>query len=618
MPVQPNFDWEQDDDEVVIRVTIKGFRADAIDVFISDLYVKVNAHPTYLLTLDLSHGIVLEKSTFRLDLPKIKITLPKRERGLIWETLVLDAKLTPAQELTDRRAASLSRAETLYNMKLDTRERQKEVEKKRMFSEQWELEKAQRRDIEARVAQEKANVAHGLEVFETEMRTKALQRAANPAQLATAAMGAVTSGALFDASTGGVGVRTTVTKTVPIDFTPKLTAMPQRSRGDEEYYRRSRYKPVSVTDAPMFWKDKADTLYKQRNWKGACDALSESIKRDGSFLNCVANRAACWLHMHEYVKCIEDCDLAINMLQNTPAADTTQDRYKYMLAKLHVRRGAAYAWNDQLLEARDEYRVAVAYVGSDDVGLRDEIVRDLDAIEIAMTHEQQGDEQRDPASSGSSVVVPGRSSRYSDEELRVVEASRRYMHGNYAGAVEEYRTALTINPFCVKARNNLTAALLQQGLFREAYQEAEKVIDFCKEVASALTHPGAQNAPPVDSDDEDDGAEGSGGGDDSMVRMRQEAAAVLREKSGHVYYLLKAYVRSAAALCGLKKYREALEFFELALKISPYDDDLRDDANRVLEKGRFNTLVSSASMSSSGGGRGGGGGDVAAKGAAAA
>ena len=49
----------------------------------------------------------------------------------------------------------------------------------------------------------------------------------------------------------------------------------------------------------------------------------------------------------------------------------------------------------------------------------------------------------------------------------------------------------------------------------------------------------------------------------------------------------------AAALCGKQQFKEAYEYMEMAVRISPYDDDLRDDANRILEKLRMDTLVRS-------------------------
>jgi hypothetical protein len=57
--------------------------------------------------------------------------------------------------LAERRKGATARAEKLYNMKLETREQQKEVEKTRFQHEQWEIEKRQREDIIDKVRREK-------------------------------------------------------------------------------------------------------------------------------------------------------------------------------------------------------------------------------------------------------------------------------------------------------------------------------------------------------------------------------------------------------------------------------------------------------------------------------
>jgi len=592
--VTPNFLWEQTADQVVIHAEIKGFKAEAIDIFISDLFVKINAHPTYLLALDLLHPIVVEKSTYQVRPPHVTLTLKKADAGAafssssspsavdsstttpstgsVWDTLCIDKK-TPLQEVKKRRDEALHRAEALYNTKLQTREQQKEIEKKRMFNEHWEIEKQQRRDIEQKVAAERDAEASSLGKWQD-----SLSRAPSSSDTADAAaalekhhlaaLKTMTSPAdIFSAFEKAPAVRTASaggeTVTVKIDFTPKSLTVPSRTRGDEDFYRKSRYKPVSIEDSPMFWKEKGDTLYRSRNWKQAADAYSESIKRDGCFLTCVSNRASCWIRLHEYKRAVEDCDLALTILSNTPASETTQDRYRHQLTKLHARRGAAYAWNGEYTRALEDLRLAHAYRNHAE---DHDIAIDLQALENFMK-EQGLVESADPV------------------HAAMHAAGQLYYNGNYSSAVEAYRAILALDPYAVKARSNLSATLLQMGAFQDALEESEKIISFCGEVAAALAQPGVTSSSMVDSDDEEED-------EDEMVSKRNAAAKRISEKSGHVYLLLKAYVRCAAAHCGLKQFRKALELMESAVRITPYDDDLRDDANRLAEKIRFETLVS--------------------------
>ena len=547
MPIQPTFEWDQTATHVLITAHIMGFKAEAIDVFISDLFVKINAAPTYVLPLDLFDAIAVEKSTFStLDLPVLRLKLQKTTPEP-WATLCID-KATPNAVVRKRRDDALSRAEQLYNTKLDTREKQKEVEKKRMFNEHWELEKQQRQAIEEKVRNEKEAERSSLHQWEESIADPKKNRILSPSDIPA--------------------IRQAQTTNVTIDFTPKTVSLPTRSRGDEDYYRKSRYKPVSIEDSPMFWKDKGDKMYRARSWKAAADAYTESIKRDGCFMSCVSNRAACFLQMHNYPRAIEDCDLALTMLANTPASDTTQERYRFLLTKLHTRRGAAYCWSGDYSRGADDFRLAVAYRNSEE---DKDVALDLATVEDTMKANGLCQEQ-DPVTAG------------------LQEASRHYYNGNYAAAADAYRALLALDEFNVRARNNLVATLLQQGAFQDALEESKKVIGFCAEVAAALNQPGAVSANLADSDDEDEC-------EDELVARRNAAAKKIGEKSGHVYLLLKAYVRASAALCGLKDYPSAHGMMEAAVKITPYDDDLRDDLNKIAEKVRFNTLVSASTKS---------------------
>ena len=343
------------------------------------------------------------------------------------------------------------------------------------------------------------------------------------------------------------------------------SGLPTRSRGDEEHYRKSRYKPVSAEDSPMFWKVKGDQAYNGRRWADAADAYSESIKRDGVFLTCTANRAACWLHLHDYKRCIADCDLAITMLGNMPASDTTQEKYRRTLIKLHARRGAAKCWSGDLTGGLNDYKLASAYRAEDD---EEELMRDTDAIEQYMKQNEIV-EKSDPL-----------------DKIRA-DAQRAYYGGKYQEACDLFKQVLAADEYDLKARNNLTAALLQQGALRDALDQSQILISQCQEVAAALQEPGAQSTQAVDSDDE----EGEAADDDTGVKRRNAAAKLIRENTGHIYLLLKAFVRASCAAAGLKKYKEAIEYIEQAVRISPYDDDLRDDANRLIEKARMDTLL---------------------------
>lgn len=629
MPVRPAFEWEQTHEDVFLHITIKGFKRDAVDVFVSSVFAKVNAPPTYLLVLDLLHPVDPEASTHYFDggdSTLLHVKLRKAEPGVTWDALCVGTG-GPAKDkkaLLERRAESMRRAEESYNKKLEARGAQREAERRRMTEEQWEVEKRQRRVIEQRFEAEKAAAEQELYTWEEENQKTGgadssvgekaqaapqspadiLAHVAAPSPNASHQQAEKTTGSADNNSVAPVRGAGADTINVAIDFTPKLFAMPTRSRGDEEHYRQSRYKPVSVEDSPMFWKERADGLYRSRDWRGSANAYSESIKRDGVFLTCVMNRAACYLHLGEFKKAVEDCTLSLTMLANTPASEITQERYRGLMTKLHARRGAAYCWSGELAKGLADLKMAAAYR---DPTCDEDVLMDVAAVEQAMAARGMGAREEGEEEHNS---VP----------VQMQEASALYYKNDYGAAETCYRKILEANPYHVHARSNLVAALLQQGQFKEALKECEGVIGFCSEVAEALNQPGALSTNEADSDDEDDvelagdeakppsqagsaslesGEEGkdpAAGQEnrDEMARKRRAAARKISESSGHVYLLLKAYVRAAAALSGLKDYRSAHTLLERALRITPYDNTLLDDCNRLAEKIRLDTLVAAS------------------------
>ncbi|ESL06315.1 hypothetical protein TRSC58_06013 [Trypanosoma rangeli SC58] len=579
MPVRPVYEWEQTEEEVLLRVTIKGFKKEAVDVFLSDVWVKVNAAPTYLLVLDLLHPVDASRSTYYMD-PEdrtcLRLRLRKQETGM-WSELCIRADEYDTGALRERRATAMKRVEEDYNRRLQERVGKREEERRRMTEEQWEVERAQRRLIEGRVKEERDTAEADLYVWEEAQKQRRQNQQGGQQALVTGAVptspaDVVVLQTVRANETTAPCVRHHDTVVVPVEFTPKLAAMPTRSRGEEEYYRRSRYKPTRIEDSPMFWKERADKHYHHQEWQMAADAYTESIKRDGAFLTCVSNRAACFIHLFEYKRAIEDCTLALTMLSNTPASELTQERYRYLMMKLHARRGAAYCWGRCCEKGIEDFRIASAYSNPEED--RD-VLSDYQLVEKYMK-EQGLLETRDPL----------------EDKLR--EASSLYYHGKYAEAAAVYRDVLQANPYDVKTRNNLSAVLLQQGLFKEALEETSQVLSFCREVADALSCPGALSTNLVDSDDDDEVDAAGGEAADEMVRQRNAAARKVGEQSGHVYALLKACVRGAAAHCGLKDYRKALQLLEQAVRITPYDDDLQDDYKRVSEKLQMETLVAAS------------------------
>ena len=88
MPISAAYTWEQTRENVMIHVALKGTAKTSVDIYISDLFLKVNFSP-YLLAIDLHDKINYEKCVARFDQRdgQLHLTLPK-ETPQEWKDLM--------------------------------------------------------------------------------------------------------------------------------------------------------------------------------------------------------------------------------------------------------------------------------------------------------------------------------------------------------------------------------------------------------------------------------------------------------------------------------------------------------------------------------------------------
>ena len=128
MPISAEYSWSQTEETIEIQVALKGTPSRKVNVYISDLLVKVNFAP-YLLQLDLYKSVTFDKSVARFDQRdgKLHLSLPKAmssESGSMspavqsgpWKALVhnFPATASPSEKRKlrqERRAASMERKE---------------------------------------------------------------------------------------------------------------------------------------------------------------------------------------------------------------------------------------------------------------------------------------------------------------------------------------------------------------------------------------------------------------------------------------------------------------------------------------------------------------------------
>ena len=92
MPISAAYTWEQTRENIIVHVSLKGTAKTSVDIYISDLFLKVNFSP-YLLAVDLYEKVNYEKSVARFDQRdgQLHLTLPK-ESPQEWKDLTFKIK----------------------------------------------------------------------------------------------------------------------------------------------------------------------------------------------------------------------------------------------------------------------------------------------------------------------------------------------------------------------------------------------------------------------------------------------------------------------------------------------------------------------------------------------
>eukprot|EP00756_Hemistasia_phaeocysticola_P016365 Hpha_TRINITY_DN15471_c5_g13::TRINITY_DN15471_c5_g13_i1::g.176766::m.176766/K19758/DYX1C1, DNAAF4; dyslexia susceptibility 1 candidate gene 1 protein len=658
MPLQPDHQFEETDTTVTVRVFLKRVSKKAIDVTVYDTFMRVSCPPhvfeadlKYAVDDLQSRHVVEEDCT-------VRVTMPKQTPGLVWETLAAEgltkeerqerraeaevrsqeAYTNKLQTRKDRKAVEEKR---FFHEHWDLEKQQRVDIEEKVAAERQEVKDdiakwaeeveggqtavvapapepgsaaAAREALEAVVThrskatnwgkgpslpkpkeEESKDEGHkvgperpvptllddsvGKEEKEDRWRTAAERhQAAKRGEIREADKEKIFGPA--DVLPAPRGDRETAT--IDIDFTPSnLVAMPQRQRCDEEIYRRSMYKPKDLKDTPLYFKEQGDKLYGQKQWKSAADQYSEALKRDTTYLSALNNRSICWLQLHKYERAVEDTTLSLNMLQSMPAANTTGDRFRAGMMKLFARRGAALCWAGKLREGLKDYEMAEGYSVGD--LYKEEVVADLAAI-------------RDTLQARGELTH----SEAHPLAIRKVEADR--MMGGVGG--QRYQDAYDIYTEILEKQNdywdvvaNRVVCCLYLRKFQEAISECDRIIMHCQNVASALAQGGVGDLAQTceDSDDEEDdlASDDSAGGQVNRSE-RKRASKLVKTNTSSVYMLLKAYIRKGGALAGMKNLRGAYEHFELALRIVPYDDDLRWDAEQLRQKLQLTNVISAA------------------------
>eukprot|EP00944_MAST-04C_sp_MAST-4C-sp1_P013889 g13889.t1 len=190
MPISAAYTWEQTRENVLIHISLKGTAKSSVDIYVSDLFLKVNFSP-YLLALDLYDKVVFDKCVARFDQRdgKLHLSLPK-ETPQEWNDLMFkinDKKIEKAQKkklINERRSKAMAR-----KRKHDEEVKELVIEKRRAnekmtLRKQMALEEGERQNIEELKEEEKSKAEREMyerfkemEIEEQERKKKAEEKA---------------------------------------------------------------------------------------------------------------------------------------------------------------------------------------------------------------------------------------------------------------------------------------------------------------------------------------------------------------------------------------------------------------------------------------------------------
>lgn len=169
MPITGEFTWEENADTIQVRVPLKGTNRHVVDVFVSDLLVKVNYSP-YLLVLDLARPVddIASKAVFAHG--ELVLSLSKKAPGL-WEQLEVDKTSLSKAQLRARRQKAIDdktvREQELAKKKKDQRYNDEQLSMKK----EWAIVDAEKKHIEDLKEEEKSQAEK--EVYRTLAKVQA-------------------------------------------------------------------------------------------------------------------------------------------------------------------------------------------------------------------------------------------------------------------------------------------------------------------------------------------------------------------------------------------------------------------------------------------------------------
>eukprot|EP00943_MAST-04B_sp_MAST-4B-sp1_P001365 g1365.t1 len=185
MPISAAYTWEQTRENIVVHVSLKGTAKTSVDIYVSDLFLKVNFSP-YLLAVDLYDKVNYEKSVARFDQRdgQLHLTLPK-ETPQEWKDLtfqIKDSNMNKSEKkkfINKRRGDAMARKRTRDEEIKELIKDQRRANEKMTLRKQMALEEGERQNIEELKEEEKSRAEKEMYQRFKEMEMEERQRQKN-------------------------------------------------------------------------------------------------------------------------------------------------------------------------------------------------------------------------------------------------------------------------------------------------------------------------------------------------------------------------------------------------------------------------------------------------------
>ena len=139
-----DFSWSETETQLSLTVPLRGVKASKVDIFSSNLYIKVN-FPPYFFEAHLFAPVIEEQCTVRVGNGTVVFNLVK-ENPVLWGQLMSSEE--SREQMVVKREEAIEHGHRRYKEQLEEKAKKKREEEKFAIKEQMKLEQEEKDRIE--------------------------------------------------------------------------------------------------------------------------------------------------------------------------------------------------------------------------------------------------------------------------------------------------------------------------------------------------------------------------------------------------------------------------------------------------------------------------------------